>query len=175
MLFRSNEYLYSYNGNKIIRYVNNHTLLTKNTISSRRVFNLKDIDFMGSDEILLGEARGLSIFKNGKVIYNSFYNDNVELRIEAIERETDSSFLLGSLNGLWRYTGSRYEFLGVGNPLLKQRITDIVGFGEKDRYILGTKGSGLVVSMNDTIKQISRLNGLSSNSITSLLLTGNDL
>jgi len=171
----TNEYLYSYNGNKIMRYVNNHKLLTENTISSRRVFNLKDIDFMGSDEILLGEARGLSIFKNGKVIYNSFYNDNVELRIEAIERETDSSFLLGSLNGLWRYTGSRYEFLGVGNPLLKQRITDIVGLGEKDRYILGTKGSGLVVSMNDTIKQISRLNGLSSNSITSLLLTGNDL
>jgi ligand-binding sensor domain-containing protein len=171
----TNEYLYSYNGKRMTRYNNNHKMLAETAISSRKVFNLKDIGFMGSDKILLGEARGLSILKDGDVIYNSFYNDNVELRIESIERETDSSFLLGSLNGLWRFTGSRYEFLGVGSPLLKQRITDIVAFGEKDKYILGTKGSGLVVSMNDTIKQISRLKGLSSNSITSLLITGNDL
>lgn len=171
----TNEYLYSYNGKKMTRFINNYKFIEENTISSRKVFSLKDIGFMGSDKILLGESRGLSILKDGDVIYNSFYNDNVELRIESIERETDSSFLLGALNGLWRFTGSRYEFLGVGSPLLKQRITDIVAFGEKDKYILGTKGSGLVVSINDTIRQISRLNGLSSNSITSLLLTGNDL
>lgn len=171
----TDDYVYSYDKSIYKKYINNYKKFDSYSKISRFIFNAKVVYPLSESEILLGEAVGLSVLKNGKVIYNSYYDDNVELRIEAIERETDSSFLLGSLNGLWRYTGSRYEFLGVGNPLLKQRITDIVGFGEKDRYILGTKGSGLVVSMNDTIKQISRLNGLSSNSITSLLLTGNDL
>jgi ligand-binding sensor domain-containing protein len=171
----TDDYVYSFDKNVYKKFINNFKRIDINSRGSRSIFNVKDIYPISESEILLGEARGLSILKDGDVIYNSFYNDNVELRIESIERETDSSFLLGSLNGLWRFTGSRYEFLGVGSPLLKQRITDIVAFGEKDKYILGTKGSGLVVSMNDTIKQISRLKGLSSNSITSLLITGNDL
>jgi hypothetical protein len=171
----TDDYVYTYDKSIYNKYINNYKKFDNYSKISRFIFNAKVVHPLNESEILLGETVGLSILREGNVIYNSYYDDNVELRIESIERETDSSFLLGALNGLWRYTGSRYEFLGVGNSLLKQRITDIVAFGEKDKYILGTKGSGLVVSMNGFIKQISRFNGLSSNSITSLLLIGNDL
>ncbi|MBW6490341.1 MAG: histidine kinase [Lentimicrobium sp.] len=141
----------------------------------RTTFSIRDIDFMDSGGVLLTEIDGLSIFENDRFIYNSSIDDNLKLRFETIAREPGSSFLLGASNGLWRLTGRRFEYLGLKHPLLKQRIADIVTLGDSKNYLIGTNGFGLIVNLNDSIRQITRLSGLTSGSVSSLFLNENDL
>lgn len=166
------DYLYSYDKEHFYKYTNDAQLQSK---ISRFSFSTKDIYPLSATEVLLAESNALSILKDGHVVYNSYLDDDIELRIEAIERESDSSFLLGTFNGLWTFCNKRFEYLGIRNPLLKERITDIVVYNDKGDYVLGTKGSGLIVKKNDSIYQITRSNGLSSSSITSMLLHGHEL
>jgi two-component sensor histidine kinase len=166
------DFLYSYDKKHFYKYTNDAQLQNK---LSRFSFSIKDIYPISATEVLLAESNALSILKEGHVVYNSYLDDNIELRIEAIERESDSSFLLGTFNGLWIFCNKRFEYLGIRNPLLKERITDIVVYNDKGDYVLGTKGSGLIVKKNDSIYQITRSNGLSSNSITSILISGHTI
>ena len=171
----TDDYLYSYDKQHFRKYINTYYLGTSGGPTSRLIFSIKDIYPVSATEVLLAESNALSVFKDGKVVYNSFVDDNIELRIEAIEKGADSTYLLGTINGLWTYCNSRFEYLGIQSPLLKERITDIVVYNDKGDYVLGTKGSGIIVKSRDSIRQISRLKGLSSNSITSLLISGNQL
>jgi ligand-binding sensor domain-containing protein len=171
----TDEYLYSYDGSKLNKYINNHNKIPYSSAFSRNVFSIKDIEEYDNNALLLAEARGLTLIRNGNVIYNSFLDDEIELRIESIEKESDSCFLLGTISGLWRMTGLRFEFLGLQNPLFKHRANTVVSLGPKKGFIVGTKGSGLIISMGDSIWQITKSHGLASNSISSLLLTNNDL
>lgn len=141
----------------------------------RTTFSFRDIDFLNSGEVLLAETEGLSILEQDEFVYNSATDDNLKLRFETIARETDSTFLLGASNGLWRLSGERFEYLGLKNQLLKERVIDILTFGVRDKYILGTKGYGLIVNIDDSIRQITRISGLTSGSIQSLFLNGQDL
>lgn len=172
----TDDYLYSFDGNKFRHYINdfyyNESRHYNN--NSRYIFNIKDI-LPSNDRIYLGEAKGLSIFENGKIIYNSSITDEIDIRIESIEIIEDSSILIGAFNGLWRFSKDRFEYLGYKNPLLKQRITDIIHLADSTDFIFGTKGSGLIYKSGDNIFQITRSNGLSSNSVSSLLLEGNNL
>ncbi len=171
----TDDYLYSYDKKQFRKHTNNHSKATTDASLSRLIFSIKDLYPVSETELLLAESNALSVFKDGKVVYNSFVDDNIELRIEAIEKGADSTYFLGTFNGLWTYCNSRFEYLGIENPLLKERITDIVVYNDHGDYVLGTKGSGIVVKWHDSIIQISRLKGLSSNSVTSLLLSGNYL
>lgn len=166
------DYLYSYDKEHFYKHTNDAQLQNK---LSRFSFSIKDIYPISATEVLLAESNALSILKEGHVVYNSYLDDNVELRIEAIERVSDSSFLLGTFNGLWTFCNKKFEYLGIRNPLLKERITDIIVYNNQGDYILGTKGSGLIVKNNDSIFQLTRSTGLSSNSITSMLISGHEL
>ena len=171
----TDDYLYSYDKQHFKKHVNNYYKSTSKARLSRLTFSIKDIYPVSATELILAESNALSVFKDGKVVYNSYVDDNIELRIEAIEKGADNTYLLGTFTGLWTYSNSRFEYLGIENPLLKQRITDIVVYNNQGDYVLATKGSGIVVKSQDSILQISRLKGLSSNSVTSLLLSGNYL
>ena len=174
----TDDYLYSYDKLHFSKYVNNYDKDTSDTAEvglSRFGFSIKNIYPVSATEVLLAESNALSVFKDGKVIYNSLIDDNIELRIEAIEKWTDSTYLLGTFNGLWSYCNSRFQYLGLESPLLKKRIIDIVVYNDQGDYVLATKGSGIIVKSQNSIRQISRLKGLSSNSVSSLLLLGNNL
>lgn len=171
----SDDYLYSYDKRQFRKHTNNYYKNTDEVRLSRFTFSIKDLYPVSATELLLAESNALSVFKDGKVIYNSFVDDNIELRIEAIEKGADSTYLLGTFNGLWTFCNFRFEYLGIVNPLLKERITDIAVYNEQGDYVLATKGSGIIVKSKDSIWQISRLKGLSSNLVTSLLLSGNNL
>jgi ligand-binding sensor domain-containing protein len=168
------KYLHSFDGKKYIKIVNNHNQFISQD-SKNLAFSIKDIYPVSESQVMIAQMRSLAIVKNGKVVYDSYVDDKIALRIESIEKETDSSFLLGTFNGLWRLTGTKFEHLGNSVKLLGERITDIVSLPNNKGYILATKGSGLVVNINDSIYQINQANGLSSNSVTSLLINGDEL
>jgi len=167
--------LYSYRDGQLQKIFNNHDSLINSGIKSSLNFSIKDIYPISADEVMLAQMQSLSIVKKGKVVYDSYLDDKISLRIEAIERESDSTFLLGTFNGLWRYTGSSFQFLGKESELLRQRITDIKVCQNGKGYILGTKGFGLIIKYNGSLIQLTEADGLSSNSITSLLLTNDEL
>lgn len=170
----TNDYLYSIKDGYIKQIFND--LIPNIQGLSRRVFSIKDMVVDNKGRLLMGESKGLTIIENMKVVYNSNINQNIELRIESVSQIKNDLFLLGTNNGLWSYDNNNFKDLSVKNSLLSRRITDILYSSELNRSFLGTKGSGLLVfDMKDSVFQISKSHGLSSNSVSSLLLLGNNL
>jgi len=169
--------LYSFHNATFKKIINNHKSFVNRLVKGNFIFSIKDIYPISLNEVMLAQMRSLSIVRDGKVVYDSYLDDNIQLRIESIKKETDSSFLLGTFNGLWRLVGTSFRYLGGESVLLRQRTTDIVVLKNGKGYVLGTKGYGLVVKLygSNSIFQITQSDGLSSNSITSLLLTGDEL
>ncbi|GAB1404180.1 histidine kinase [Lentimicrobium sp.] len=174
----SKTYLYSYRfkrQNKLERFINNHQFIEKGFSESRNHFSIKEILPVTGELIYLGESRSFSILSGDRIIYNSFLDDKIELRIEALAYEGNNSYLLGAFNGLWRWKNGSFHFLGTNNPLLTNRITEII-ISEDGKYkIYGTKGSGVIIEKGDKLYTITKNNGLSSNSITSMLIKGSTL
>ncbi|GAP42287.1 protein containing Y_Y_Y domain [Lentimicrobium saccharophilum] len=169
----TNDYLYSYDWMKVTKHENNHKYYRTSNINSRKVFNIKDLFFDGNGKLYLGEAAGLTIAEDGQVIYNSLLDDDIELRVETITRYGKSKLLLGTTSGLWQFTDGKFEYIGALDPMLKNRITSIVTTSNDEIKVFGTKGFGVLVHTNDTTIYLNSSHGLTSNSVTSLLITGN--
>jgi sensor histidine kinase YesM len=174
----SKTYLYSYRfkrKNKLERFINNHKFIEKVFSESRNNFNIKEIQPVSGNLIYLGESRSFTILKGNRIIYNSFLDDKIELRIEAIADEGNDSYLLGAFNGLWRWNKGVFQFLGAKNPIFTNRITEIVISNDGRYKVYGTKGAGVIIENEDKFYTITKTEGLSSNSITSMLIVGSTL
>ncbi|MBL7906371.1 MAG: histidine kinase [Bacteroidales bacterium] len=170
----TNDYLYYIKDGHNRQIYNN--LVSDTRGSSRRVFSIKDMIVDNKGRLLMGESKGLTVVDNMKVIYNSFINQNIELRIESIAEIYNNYFFLGTNNGLWSYNNHIFKDFSIKNKLLSSRFTDILYASGLQKSFLGTKGSGLLVfDLKDSVVQITKSHGLSSNSVSSLLLLGNNL
>ncbi|HRW69516.1 histidine kinase, partial [Lentimicrobium sp.] len=169
----TNDYLYSYDWIKVSTHENNHKYFDTSNLNSRKVFNIKDLFFDENGKLYLGEARSLTIMEDEQIIYNSFLDDGIELRVETVTQHGKSKLLLGTTSGLWQFTDRKFEYLGALDPMLKNRITSIVTTKNDEIKVFGTKGFGVLVLTNDTAIYLNSSHGLTSNSVTSLLITGN--
>lgn len=161
--------------NRFYKIENKHPKIQNPRINRNFIFSIKDVYPVDSSTILVAQMRSLSIVKDDKVVYDSYLDDHISLRVESIEKEATNSYLLGTFNGLWRYKDSTLKYLGENNELLDKRITDIVMLKNPGEYVVGTKGFGIIINLKDTNFKITQNEGLSSNSVTSLLLTGDTL
>lgn len=176
----TNEYLYSLNMERRVgKYFNFKDLLAGNSYfnqGSRKIFSIKTLSKSIDGGIWIGESNYYSKFLNGKIVYNSLIIDSIGLRTEAILQMDDGALFIGALNGLWKYDKTGIIPLSKKNALLGSRITKIKFSKEKNLLLLGTKGSGLLIfDQRDSVYQITKSNGLSSNSISSLLILDNYL
>lgn len=170
---RSN--LFSMDQHNLKRFQNNHPKAEKRLPEAEYSFGIKSIYPLGNNMALLGQMRSLSLVKDGNVIYDSYFDDDIGLRVEAIEKQGDSSFLLGTFNGLWSYHDGKISYLGNQSTLYRRRITSIIKLNDNGDYALGTKGSGLVIKYKGRLMQLTTRQGLSSNSITSVIKLGDTL
>lgn len=168
--------IYTYDGIIFKALNNNHpkVLLDKATARHAR-FGIKDISSSRYDEAMVAQMVSLTKIKDGKVIYDSWFDDSVKLRIESVEWIQGNEFLLGTFSGLWKYDGKTYNYLGDKNPLFRERITDIVLFSDRNNFALATKGSGVIIKTGEGTFHITENEGLSSNLVTSLHVIGNEL
>jgi len=84
------------------------------------------------------------------------------------------NMLVGNLFGLWRFKDKKLEPYDSTRGLLKTRITDIHEF--KDSFLcLGTRGKGFLMFINDSLYQLTTLNGLSSDNIRRIFIDENTI
>jgi len=164
----TNEYLYSTRKDLF----NSNSLIKKYFPVKLRV---KEIISWNNDSIFVSEAYGLNILKNQKVVYNSITDDSLELRIEALARVSSDKLLIGSFKGLWSFAGGNLSYLGNANPKLQKRITALAYYEPLGLTAIGTKGEGLLLQLNDTLIEVNRSNGLSSNSVSCLFIQNDEL
>ncbi len=169
-------FLYYYDGEKVKAFVNNHPYLIKESAPLENFrYGIMDIYPVTGSDILMGLTQSLMQIKGGNVIYESSIDDSLSIRVEAISQTKDKKFLLASTNGLWTFDDSGFHYLGNDNPLFKERITSIAVFPNSNDFVLGTKGAGLIISTNNKIYRLTNHDGLTSNSITTLHISGNEL
>lgn len=171
----TNEYLYLMDSTGALKkYINKirEDLNVQKYLMEADVFSIFCMCAAKDSSLWLGGGIGLSKFKNGKTLYNSLYNDSLGFRATAIYEKANGDVLIGTNTGVFVKTDNGIQAFDPGNQLLNSRITDIVQYNDK-LTIIATKGAGVFLYGSGSAIQVSWLNGLSSNSVTALHITGN--
>lgn len=103
------------------------------------------------------------ITHNLNIIVNSIYVDDAQ------------NVWFGTINGLYVYSLSKFQYFGNSNPVFKSRINDITGFN--NLIVVATNGSGIYFfnPQNNYLSIITETNGLTSNFVNSLLSMENEI
>ena len=128
-------------------------------------FIIKDIipDKKGGYWICGGE--GFYHWKDGHTVFDAKINKNFRLRSSTLFLDGNTLYI-GTVNGLWKFKNNYLQYLARVNGLLKLRVLDIIKY--KNEIIIGTKGGGLLIMHNDSVRQFTKKDGLSSNTITTM-------
>jgi len=137
-----------------------------------RKININDIVINDKGNYILACEKGIELYKNIKL--NKYHNDLslFSVNTNSILYENDSSIWFGTVDGLWKYKNGIFKNYGEINEKFKIRVLDIIKY--KNKLIIATKGGGILIYENNKITQLTKKNGLSSNTITTLLITDNN-
>ncbi len=138
------------------------------------IFNMIGIKTMVQDintgVIFNGHFSGISnLLPDGSSTLNTYYSNTFLKRVESIAIGKDASLWLGTSTGLYQFADQKFDYLGDRFSLLADRITALAF--ENDSLWIGSRGNGLLLLHNDSLIQITRNDGLVSNSINSILIT----
>jgi ligand-binding sensor domain-containing protein len=114
-------------------------------------------------------AYGIVKVMDDKVVYDS-RDDGFSPLVLGIDEDSKGNVWFTTTNGLWKYSNKLFQFMGDENPLLATPGYDLY-FNPKDESLwIGTNGAGIVIlDKNGSTKQITKDDGLISNSIYTLL------
>ena len=134
-----------------------------------RKININDITINNKGNYILACKKGIELYNNTEL--NKYNNDLslFSLNTNSILYENDTSMWFGTINGLWKYINGVFKDYGEVNEKFKIRVLDIIKY--KNKLIIATKGGGILIYENNKITQLTKKNGLSSNTITSLHFT----
>ncbi|MBS4058748.1 MAG: histidine kinase [Bacteroidales bacterium] len=126
---------------------------------------IKDMTFNPlNHDIWMGNFAGISNYdKEGKVTVLTNYSKVFTERVESIAVDTAGTIWMGTLRGLWRSKNGQFESMASTDKLLGERITQVKIL--HDTLWLGSRGNGLLIYANDTLRQYTAASGLASNSI----------
>ncbi|RLD81996.1 MAG: hypothetical protein DRJ10_05505, partial [Bacteroidetes bacterium] len=152
-----------------------HTKKFKPNIIFKSERSTKSIALSSNSGIWLSWIPGLHKFKNSKLVYNSQKANAWHGNCYSIIANANGSLWLGTLNGLWKFKNGEFIYYGKHHKLLKTRINSL--FKYKNKLFVGTKGAGLIIYNinNDSTQIIDTKNGLTSNSITSIVNYKNNM
>jgi len=80
-----------------------------------------------------------------------------------------------SISGLWRYYNGNYQSLGDENPIFAQTSYSLFLNPIDSSLWIGTNGSGIVIKGRNRIYQITKKDGLISNSVNQLFYTKHNI
>lgn len=107
-------------------------------------------------------------------LYHSAYDENIRLRVLAVEKVAKENFLLGTTTGLKWYGNQSITELENYPQELQLRINAINKVD--DWFVFGTQGNGLVFwDLQDSVLNIRKTEGLLSNNIESIFVDDKEL
>ena len=95
-------------------------------------------------------------------------------RINATYNDGDSILILACLDGIWTFKDGVYNEFSKRFPQLQIRINDI-NIDNTGKWWIATSGNGLYVLDEDSLIQLNRTNGLSSNTCNKVLFSGDSV
>ncbi len=103
--------------------------------------------------------------KTGKVVQKI----EIKSRILSLYCSLRGDVWLGCVNGLWKYSDSTLSYLGDSLPLFKNRIEDIQTTPD-GTWLFATKDVGLILRKKNKVVNITKKQGLSSNTCKSICI-----
>lgn len=123
-----------------------------------------DLVFLNNGDLVLAHANGFRMIRGTQIIYDS--PEYFHVRVFVSEQAPDSSFWLGSIDGLYGFKDSIISNLYPDNPVLSSRISALKY--HKECLWVGSFDNGLVIISPDSTYYLNENNGLSSNRIKSI-------
>lgn len=123
----------------------------------------------------IGASRGLFKYNGNKVEYESDARREFTGIIFDLIEDKNGDIWFSTLNGLWKFTNGTYQYLGTDNADLAQTYYSIISNPIDTSIWLGTNGSGIVVKAKNKTYQITKSDGLVSNSIRQLFYTKDNI
>jgi len=117
--------------------------------------------------VILSHRIGFHKYENFQLDYKSF-NDDFTHRTYPILETPDSTLLLGTFAGLYKYKNGLYSKYDSTCVVMSSRISDIKSSG--DKLWIGTFDKGLAVNSNSRCYYINKDNGLNSNRIKKIFI-----
>jgi len=122
------------------------------------------------DTLWIGTRSGLVEYDGHKIIYDSNISGDFRGYVSSIAIAKDGTKWLACSNGLWKYEGGKYEWLGLTNPILRNRLSELM-FNPVDSSLwIASHGSGVIVLNKGVISVINQSTGLISDVVTSLAM-----
>lgn len=85
-------------------------------------------------------------------------------RIYGLYSDLEDRIWIGSADGIFEFRDSNYVHPGIQHPAFHKRVEDITGLPDST-IVFGTKGFGVICWKEDDIRQITQVDGLTSNMI----------
>ena len=126
--------------------------------------NVKSIAINNDDDIFVGASSGLYKINN-QYIPKEIWNQ----RVNAIAPEKSGRAWLGSNDGLYFYNGNTVDVV-TGSPLLRYRINDLLVL-DNNTLCICTAGNGILIKNGNSITQLTKDDGLTSNVCTDIYKT----
>lgn len=139
------------------------------------IFSVKTMEQnLKTGDIWLGHFQGVSNLRpDGITTHISYFDNSFQNRVESLALDDHGTLYIGSSLGLYSREDERYHYLGDKFPQLGNRITALLHCN--DTLWIGTRGNGLFFIVNDSLKIFTTAQGLLSNSISAVHLTGNNI
>ena len=118
---------------------------------------------------LVGAANSFSYYNVSNGLFEESFIKN---RIRSVCWSKDGVYI-GTLNGLIEYDTISKELAFFSDSLLNVRIDKVKSFN--DRTYIGTMGRGVLIMNDDSLFQISKKDGLSSNLVNSLFIENDSI
>lgn len=114
-------------------------------------------------------THGLAHYDGKNIVYESYANNEFNSIVYDLIKDNKGTIWFCSINGLWSYSGgNNYQFMGSKNPLFAITSYSLILNPIDSSIWIGTNGAGIVIKQGDSISQITKKNGLISNSISQM-------
>ncbi|MCD4772888.1 MAG: histidine kinase, partial [Bacteroidales bacterium] len=130
-------------------------------IKSYRVHETKD------KSTLIATRAGFLKYKGSTIVYDS-RKDAFDKHIRAIYEDNNGIIWLGTMDGLYSFENKKFKYYGNEDTIFKNRITEIKGL--TNHLLVGTRVNGIIVKTPDSIFNINKNTGLSSNMIRTIFV-----
>ena len=123
----------------------------------------------------IAATKGLIKYDGSKVTYESNSRNDFTGLIYDLVEDSEGVVWFCTITGLWKYSNGNFKYLGSDDPILAQSCNSIIYNPSDSSLWIGTNGAGIIVKGKKKIFQVTKEDGLISNSVQQLYYVNNNI